>query len=329
MTEDRKGTILIASLWILAILSILAMGIGFRISVEARLAKYNIDRTKALYLANAGVYKSMQLLAKKAPGSGYDTIRECGITLRDKTNPDLTPEKIFTNVRLGEGRFTVAYNNYPGLSDEERRININTASDNVILNLLNSTVSTTLDPSKAASNQDIARAIIAWTKPGDDQDGAYYDQFGYEKKQGKYSAVEELLLVKGVTPEVFNSIKDYVTIYGDKININTASDKVLLALGIGPEAIGNINRHRHGSDNIAGTKDDNPIMDADLTHIEPILLRPPSTNEVAIISGLKTSSSFFRVESTGVVDKTKIAKKITAIIQKEQGKTTLRSYREY
>ncbi len=329
MTGNRKGTILIASLWILAILSILAMGIGFRISVEARLAKYNIDRMKALYLADAGLYKTMQLLAKKNPGPGYDTIRECGIVLRDNINPDLGPEKIFTNVRLGEGRFTVAYNNYPGPSDEERRININTAADNVILNLLNSTVSTALDPSKASANQEIARSILAWTKTGDDPDDSYYDQFGYERKKGKYSAPEELLLVKGVTPEVFNSIKDYVTIYGDRVNINTASDKVLTALGLDAATAAQIIRYRNGPDGIQGTKDDSCLTDADIAHIDNVLLRPASANEAVIISGLKTKSSFFRVESTGVVDKTKVAKKITAIIQKDQGKSILKSYREY
>ena len=329
MIENRRGTILVASLWILAILSILAMGIGFRISVEARLAKYNIDRMRALYLADAGLYKSMQLLAKKNPGPGYDTIRECGIILRDNIDPSLSAEKIFTNVRLGEGRFTVAYNNYPGLSDEERKVNINTAPDNVILNLLNLTVSAALDQSKASTNQEIARSILAWTKSGDDPDDSYYDQFGYERKKGKYNAIEELLLVKGVTPEIFNSIKDYVTIYGDKVNINTASDKVLAALGLDGATAAQIIRYLNGPDGIQGTKDDSSLTDADIAHIDNILLRPASANEAAIISGLKTKSSFFRIESTGVVDKTKVAKKITAIVQKDHGKVILKSYREY
>lgn len=329
MTENRKGTILVASLWILAILSILAMGIGFRISVEARLAKYNIDRVRALYIADAGLYKTMQLLTKKSIGSGPDTIRQCGIVLRDNINSELTPEKIFVNIRIGDGHFTVAHGDRPGPSDEERRININTAPDNVILNLLNATVSAALDPSKVASNQEIARSIVAWTRTADDQDDSYYQQSGYERKKGKYSAVEELLLVKGVTPEIFNSIKDYVTIYGDKVNINTASDKILLALGLDAATVAQIINYRNGPDGVGGTKDDLVITDADIAHIDNVLMRPATPNESAIISKLKTQSSFFRIESVGVVDKTKVVKNITAIVQKEQGKIPLRSYREY
>jgi len=44
----------------MAILSILAIGIGYRVSIEGRLARYNIDRIKALYLAKAGLVRCKQ-----------------------------------------------------------------------------------------------------------------------------------------------------------------------------------------------------------------------------------------------------------------------------
>ncbi|MBI5182566.1 MAG: general secretion pathway protein GspK [Nitrospirae bacterium] len=46
-----------------------------------------------------------------------------------------------------------------------------------------------------------------------------------------FSLVSELRLAKGMTDEVYDKIKDYVTVYGDgKININTVSNVVLRCL---------------------------------------------------------------------------------------------------
>ncbi len=46
-----------------------------------------------------------------------------------------------------------------------------------------------------------------------------------------YSLVSELRLAKGMTDEIYDKIKDYLTVYGDgKININTAGEVVLRCL---------------------------------------------------------------------------------------------------
>ena len=58
-----------------------------------------------------------------------------------------------------------------------------------------------------------------------------------------------------------------------------------------------------------------------------------SAQETSTIANLKnsftTTSNYFRIESTGVVGKSKVAKKITVIVKKEQGKVILKSYRDY
>jgi len=82
---------------------------------------------------------------------------------------------------------------------------------------------------------EIAGAVVDWID--NDSDGfyesSYYQslQFPYSAKNGKLDSVEELKLVRFITPEVFNAIRPFVTVVNSgKININTASKNVLLSL---------------------------------------------------------------------------------------------------
>lgn len=54
----------------------------------------------------------------------------------------------------------------------------------------------------------------------------------YDPKNGGLESLEELLMIKGYTPEVFNAISPYVTVYNTRglVNINTAPESVLMAL---------------------------------------------------------------------------------------------------
>ena len=51
-----------------------------------------------------------------------------------------------------------------------------------------------------------------------------------------FKSINEVLLVKGMSPENFELFKDMVTVYGNgKVNLNTANKPVLLALGMDEE----------------------------------------------------------------------------------------------
>lgn len=89
-------------------------------------------------------------------------------------------------------------------------------------------------------------AIIDWTDSDEettslafvahDNRGAESDYYRdldppYRSKNAPLDTTEELLLIKAVTPEVFDRIRDYVTVKGDgKININNASQLVIESL---------------------------------------------------------------------------------------------------
>lgn len=338
MIRERRGTILITSLWIMAILSILALGIGFRVSVEARLAKYNIDRIKALYLAKAGVVKMQARLSKGA--NSYDSLYECGISFFFEEKSDPGKITAIFNGSLGDGSFSVAYREggvtYQGISDEERKININTAPQVVLESLFR----------YVGEDPTIAPSIVAWRSPGPGLDDGYYESLPspYECKHEKFSVIEELLLVKGMTRQIFDKIKEHVTFFGDPakfvVNINTAPREVLSVLMMAGSSVNvpvdkvtadiladRLVAFRNGYDGIKGTKDDN-IFTADIgiDSIVPEL----STQLPELKKYFTTKSGYFRIESNGVINKSKVEKRIVCVAHKElQKEPVLKYYREY
>ena len=86
-------------------------------------------------------------------------------------------------------------------------------------------------------------ALIDWTDRDDDVTvlpfvrcrggGAEAEDYGRPEscRNGPFETTEELLLVKGMTPEIFERLSDYVTVYGDgKVNVNYAPALVLETL---------------------------------------------------------------------------------------------------
>ncbi len=70
-------------------------------------------------------------------------------------------------------------------------------------------------------------------------------------------AKEDLLAVKDMTADVYDLMKDLVTVYGDgRININTVSPEVLSVLGASQGFISAVEGYRAGEDGVEGTADD-------------------------------------------------------------------------
>jgi general secretion pathway protein K len=55
----------------------------------------------------------------------------------------------------------------------------------------------------------------------------------YSSRDSPFSSIEEMVLIRGVTPEIFDNIRNYITVYGEKsisINVNNASKEVLSSI---------------------------------------------------------------------------------------------------
>ncbi|HOW35221.1 MAG TPA: type II secretion system protein GspK [Candidatus Omnitrophota bacterium] len=229
----------------MVILSFLAVGLGRRTSIDLALTKFAVGQSRASNLAWAGLMYAIDQIKKDSEDSaaaGLDTAYLCGITLEEGQ----VPEDIFKEVRLGDGRFDVSFvtqdpltglkKTHYGLRDEEGRININALSRQNY-NVLSSLISVLGFEDVLAET--IAMAAVDWR----DSDAAATNapsateesEYSYRCKNFFFESPEELLLLKGMTPEIYSKVKNYVTVFPQDdsrlmINMNTAPEIVIRAL---------------------------------------------------------------------------------------------------
>jgi len=343
--RNGKGTILITTLWILTLLTLLALGIGIRMGVDIKLIGFFLNSLKAHYLAEAGIKKTMSLLQmdknkrldslKEIWSSGFDFDKE---------------EFLLKDIALGEGTFTVSYkfgkdeNGNPiylyGAGDEESKLNINIMDSDMLLKLPNFSseiVSAILD---WRDEDNLAGNNVVLTE-GAEKD--YYEELDnpYECKDAPFSVLEELMLVKGVTEEIYDGVKDIITVYGESkaVNINTVSEKVLAVL-IGeefPELPSKIVKYRNGDDGLPGTEDDRVFSDirtivAELSSSLTGGLDPGEVKHLNFLINekkyFKLSSNTFRIVSRGEVRGGRVKKTIEVVVKRDGGRAKILYYYE-
>ena len=244
--KNRSGIILLVALWILGILSVLAIGLGRRTAIDLSLTRYTVGKVKANHLAWAGLMYAMNQIQKDTNDlttNSKDTLYQCGITLDEGQRP----EDIFKEISLGEGYFDIRYVTPDskevryGLEDEERRLNINALNQQNDKALSNLIVLLGFDEEAAAT---IAASVVDWrdedstvTNPpfgGEDNDYMALAK-PFHCKNLPFDSIEELLLVKGMTPQIFQKLKDYVTVFPQEarallVNLETAPEIIIRAL---------------------------------------------------------------------------------------------------
>ena len=259
--DNHKGTILVIVLWTLCLLTIFAVHLGFGARQKIIMVGRLDTRDRLHFIAEAGIKRAILELKKKDKSSGFDA-------LKDGWSNNVG---IFKEIQVDRGRFTVGYEYLDresgeyqaryGIIDEERKININKAKRGVIEHLFRILG---LSEMKA---QNLSASIVDWrdkdselsTPLGSAEDGYYRNLVDpYEAKDADFEVLDELLLVKEMTVEIFDEIKDFITIYGGgKVNINTASESVLLSLGLRASVVNKILLFRYGQDMIEASVDDN------------------------------------------------------------------------
>ena len=311
----KKGSILILTLWTLSFLTIFAVTLSSRVSAQLRLASHLQDRLKAYYLANAGIEAAIvELAADKT--LDYDSLNETWAN----------NEEFFKEAPLGGGYITLSYVmageveveegeedesgeveqvTLYGVMDESSRININKVSADILEILLKRVGGLDSDDARK-----IANAIVDWrdkdiiVSPDGAESGHYEGlKAPYECKNGEFQAMEELLLVKGMTPEIFSKLQKVITIYGEgKVNINTVDANTLYGLGLDMRLIERIAEFRRGSDGEMGTDDDNIFKTiGELENIGP-LFTEESTQLSYILDMLAVKSDVFRINSFGIFE---------------------------
>ena len=257
-----KGSILIISLWSIILLSVFSVILAYGARQEAMLVKRLDENDKLSFILDAAPQAAFVELKKSLEG----TVCDC---LKDAWNND---PAAFKGVVIGDGVVDFLYDHINedsgslearyGIVDENRKININKANNQVLERLFQLVLG--FDES---SSQELAACIIDWRDadsmlsiPTGSAESSYYRDsvYPYEAKNADIETLDELLLVKGMTPDILEKLRNYITIYGKgKVNVNTASKIVLMALGLNKDMADRIVSFRSGEDKLEGTADDN------------------------------------------------------------------------
>jgi general secretion pathway protein K len=303
--DPERSSILIITLWVLGFLTIFVVNLGFMVRSQLQFADHLQDRLKMYYLAQAGIERAVAELYKDENVS-QDTLNESWSN----------NQEFFKDFPLGGGFITTSYklgsqNGQEGITlygamDESSKIDVNNAPVDILITLLERIGQ--VEPEEAI---DIAWAIVDWRdpdvalSPGGAED-EYYQGLSsrYGCKNGRFQILEELLLVKGMTLEIFSKIKGLITVYGtEKVNINTASYDCLYALGLSSSLCDRIIKFRQGSDELDATEDDYIFSTpAELMNVGS-LFTEESTQINSLISKnmLTVKSDIFRVNSVGLL----------------------------
>lgn len=341
----KSGVVIITVLWVLVVLSFLALSLGQGARIDFLLAKNFVGKVKSRYAAWGGVEYAIQQIHDDSldeESSKFDSLAWCGV----RPNSERSPQDMFQNHALGDGYFDISYLRETddaedqvrlyGLRDEERRINLNTLTKNNFGILSTLLMELGVDEEQALT---VTHAIIDWKDPDDilnDQEyGAereYYEALDppYLPKNMPYESVEELLLVRGVTPEIYNKLKSHVTLYpigGElRINFETATERMLRSVAIAVSGsssgtdendaralVEKMVKYRAGQDRVENTEDDRII------EVNELVLNRRERALFIRMSNLHRArkSNFLRVEVTGFDGTRKIPTKIEAVIGRD------------
>ncbi len=231
---ERKGFIVVVVLCMIIMLAALLTGFNYK----SRFNLHAIDNFRkseqALNCAGAGLNIAMAAI---------------------KSTDNIYTSKKLPNLLSGESAFPVGEGNcLISVTEENSKLNINLLIDQnnkpnrtkteQLLRLIDLLNNERVGDSNIGYG--LVAAIIDWTDSDDNivclpfvkrenlgAESNYYSSLEppYRCKNRPLDTTEELLLVKGITPQIFNRIRDYVTVKGDgKVNINCAPKRVIESL---------------------------------------------------------------------------------------------------
>ncbi len=216
-----RGQVLILVLWVMGILTV-AMGVLItRSTHELRLGEIPLQLIQRQAVAQAGVWQASAVVKQDDPA--VDHLGEAWATGVDPA----TEQQFFIDRGAGKGTFSIGVADnqdvfQAGLIDEQRKLNINTAAPGQLTRLIEQLI-----PDAPAA--ELAAAAVDWR---DEPAGLFCQAATAPCHNAPFDTVDELRLVPGITPAIFEAMKPYVTVYGTGlVNVNTAPVVVLDAIG--------------------------------------------------------------------------------------------------
>ncbi|HYO80980.1 MAG TPA: hypothetical protein VES20_06245 [Bryobacteraceae bacterium] len=239
----QRGGALLAVLWVSAALSAIAFSVATTVRGETERTSTLQEGVRAYYLAT-GAIERLLLYIQWGP---------------DQKQPD----GVTKYFEPGMARVVMQFPTGSALVEvipETAKLSLNTTKPEEIFRLL------TLVGVEPAAAQEMTRAIEDWRSPapaGLTMFDQYYlsRQPSFRARHASFMEIEELLLVKGMTPELFYGtlvrdpqgrllprpgLRDVLSVFGSQgaVDVNYAAPEVLTAIGIDPTAIAAIVERR-------------------------------------------------------------------------------------
>lgn len=291
--KNRHGFALLAALWLLVALS------------AAGLALATASRTRRLAAANY----AEGVRARAAAESGVEVMRarlaeRLASSTSDRIDPWSGVDSLSDTLTVGGAGATTA------LYDVESAINLNRADEDQLRRFF---AALRIDAGVADR---LAQAIADWRDADEFRRarGAEREEYlragaGSLPRNGAFESVAELRGVQGMTADLFEEMRPYLTVLGaGQINLNTAPRPVLLSLpGITEEAAGVLLRSR-GRGQSLGTIAD---LERDLS---------PTAREIfrvqlpTLLSRTTTETREVAVVSVGWLPGSPVRAKVTALL---------------
>lgn len=231
----RRGSALLAVLWLSAALAAIGFSVSSTVRAETERVSTSADGLRASYLASGAVERAIQWMVwgpiyRKPDGSAM---------FWDVNQPRL-------NMSFPSGAAVVE------VIPESAKLNINTANAEDLNRVV---FAVTGDATRASQ---ITAGIIDWRSPMSSPTS--YDEyyFGisptFRARHASFQEIEELLLVRGMTPEIFygnytadadgrlyarGGLRDCLSPWGSPgpFDANTASPALMEAVGVGPNDV--------------------------------------------------------------------------------------------
>jgi type II secretory pathway component PulK len=234
--KNERGVILIVVVWALTLLMVIAAEMAHTMRLEGLTANTYEEEVVTYYLAMAGLHRALYQLAH-AQQRGLNMLNQPG-ALGQKQQQEgeldvwVRGDGRWQSQEFGAGGYWVRVN------DEGGKLNLNRMAEN---GLRQTFTNLGFD---ANSGEALTDAILDWrdTDPLTRLHGAESDYYltlptPYPAKDGPFDILDELLLVRGVTPALFyGGLREVFTVYsggGESTNLLTAGPLVLQAvLGI-------------------------------------------------------------------------------------------------
>ncbi len=225
---SNQGSVLILTLWVIFMLAMLAVAVGAHIEGRLALARRIEQRTVGYCAARVGVERGLARLLQET--NGWDGL----------TEPWADSATEFSNGVSGAGVFSLFYaiersdggsNLVYGVRDEQSKFDINQRRKEPIVALLEVAGGLSHEAAiRAGEEIDAARTPAADKSPSIGAKTGWIDS---HIEPGPFKSIYELRWIKGVTPEIFENIKEHITVSGGfRVNLNTADAVVLQSLGM-------------------------------------------------------------------------------------------------